>query len=106
MSIIKHSMIEQFALPAELFNSMQYSHDDFENISPNIRSKLNFLATHLLSTYAREVQKSFFFYSGKDRDSPTKGEDKSNDLTELDTLSPEIATNVYFDTVNTLFPKS
>ena len=107
MSILqKNSVLETFSLPSELFISMQYIHDNFENISPSIRTKLNFLATHLLSTYAREDQKTFFSLIRAEKEL-TKLEDKSaQDLEQLETLSPEIATKVYFDTVNTLFPKS
>lgn len=98
---------EPFVLPAELFFAMQYIHDNFANISPNIRSKLNFLALHLLKNYAQEDQKLYFSLIREDRDSPNpKIEEKSSDLSILEPLAPEILTKVYFDTVNTLFPKN
>lgn len=96
---------EPFVLPPELFLAMQYIHDNFANISPNIRSKLNFLALHLLKNHAQEEQKSYFSLIREERDSP-KVEEKSSDLSILEPLSPEILTKVYFDTVNTLFPKN
>ena len=100
----KHTFLEPFTLAPELFISMQYIYDNFENISPNIRSKLNFLAIHLLTNYAKEEQKSFFSLIRVEKDQ--KLDEKSSDLSQLEALSPEIATKVYFDTVNTLFPKS
>lgn len=98
--------MEDFSLPPELFISMKYIHDNFENISPSIRFKLNYLAAHLLSTYGKEDQGSFFSLI-RDEKEPQKIDEKLSDLlSQLENLAPEIATKIYFDTVTTLFPKS
>lgn len=95
-----------FVIPAEMFTAMQYIHNNFSDISFNIKTKLNYLAMYLIKNFASEDERKKYMPLILATEKELNSEEEKIEFSPIRNLSPEIATKIYVDTVSTLFPSS